>query len=284
VAPPAYVPLFLHIPKCAGKTLAGLVYQQYSDNELGVTADGDLHEGIYYYPLGIFKGLPPNVPRHVASALSHHRVRAVVGHFTYGLHDLLAQPSTYLTLLRHPLERVASLYYHLQLWGPHGVALGDAGRVFDRETTIEDLLTGFRLRELDNDQVRRISGLEPDFGRCTSSMLDVAKEHLQGFSVVGTTERFLDTVRAAELRLGWSHHTDYRHGNVNVDRPPAAALPARVRELILAHNQADVELYAYANELLDQQLGAADADAAPPTRPEPQAAAGGTRAAREVAP
>jgi hypothetical protein len=265
---PWTVPLFLHIPKCAGTTFAHIAYVQYCQRQDTESADDQFPNGVYYFPGTLFfKPRPPRVPERALEVIRRSDLRAVVGHFCFGLHALMPHPAAYLTLLRHPLERILSLYYHLR-WDEPSSALGDRGRVFDRTTTIEEFMTGLALREVDNDQVRRISGVEPPFGQCTREMLEQAKANLETFWLVGTTERFEDTLESAHLRLGWPGHIEHRDRNVNTLRPTGADLPPAARDLVLAHNQLDLELHSYANEVLDDHLRtarrpAADARSAP---------------------
>jgi hypothetical protein len=242
------VALFLHIPKCAGTSFTKLVYLQYYDPQGPEHPDDDFPQGIYYIPDRQFlKARSPQVADRALPILRDPQLRAVAGHFCFGLHELIPRPAGYLTLLRDPLERVVSLYHHLR-WRDSRFQLGDRGRVFDSTTSVEELVTEFELREIDNDQV-----------------LEQAKANLESFWLVGTTERFEDTLAAAHLRLDWPAHIDYSESNVNTSRPPAAELPAATQELILARNELDLELHSFADALLDEHLRAGPRSGALPT-------------------
>jgi hypothetical protein len=188
-------------------------------------------------------------------------LRAVVGHFAFGLHGLIDRPATYATVFRHPIERIASLFYHLKRWPKYGRNepwLQAAGyRPLESNASLEDFIRDYPLRELDNDQTRRIAGEDPQFGGCTSSLLKLAKSNIeQHFSFVGVTERFEDTLRVAADVLSWSTQPVARKILVNERREPTISMPAITREAILERNAFDLELYSFANEWLDKRLRA----------------------------
>jgi hypothetical protein len=221
--------------------------------------------GVYYYP-----GEPDLVrpcrgdqpygivqPDSVVRALCRSDLRAVVGHFSFGLHTLVYRPTTYLTMVRHPLDRVASLFYHLKRWPRYGenepwlerVGLSPLGA----DTSLHEFVRTYPLRELDNDQTRRVAGMDPEYGKCDRSLLDLAKANIeQIFSFVGVMERFEECVQAAADLFGWSvQPSDYRE-NENTERRPTSSIPRETREAILERNDLDLELYAFANEWLDE--------------------------------
>src|SRR5439155_14380459 len=138
-------------------------------------------------------------------ALCDQKVSVVAGHFCFGLHTYLPERSwTYMTLLRHPVTRVKSLYRHITAHYPVGEPLGDEELPYQRGTDLMTLFDRYALRELDNDQTRRIAGVEPAYGQCTREMLELAKRRLdEDIALVGTVERFDDSVRLAAETLHW---------------------------------------------------------------------------------
>ena len=141
------VTLFLHTPKCAGTTLADLIYPNYADPTVEVAEDGLFHRGLYYFPGdGFFKPADLGFDDEIARVMQRPDLNAVIGHFWYGLHRLIPRECKYVTLLRDPAQRLWSLYNHLE-YGRWSIG-------FD-----EFLHTG-PWRELDNDQTRRVAGIE----------------------------------------------------------------------------------------------------------------------------
>ena len=74
------------------------------------------------------------------------------------------RPTTYITLLRNPVDRVLSLYHFLEA---------------ERQTSIEEFVAHPSIKEVDNDQTRRIAGVDPAVGGCTNAMLLKAMENMR---------------------------------------------------------------------------------------------------------
>ena len=106
--------LFLHIPKCAGLSLSNILYWQLYSNEDYIYGHY-FTNGIYHYPVGFFlKDLTHPIEDQISRIfLARNDLRAVLGHFYFGIHKKVIKPFTYITILRHPLERIFSLYKHL---------------------------------------------------------------------------------------------------------------------------------------------------------------------------
>jgi Sulfotransferase family len=252
------IPLFLHIPKTGGTTLTNCIYRHRKSDDYYESEEGRLVDGIYYYPGGFHKEAPigkeaaPVFSAKATRAVVRRDVRAVVGHFSFGIHAHIDRPSTYVTLLRDPVERVVSLYhsccaYHWPHEGDAQLQKDDAG--------LEDFVRRLSCREADNDQTRRISGLEPEFGGCSSSTLAKAKDNLRRhFAVVGLTECFDETLILIQRTLGWDHVPHYVPSLVNRERPTQADLPKTSIAAVLERNQLDVELYRFAKELLFDRM------------------------------
>jgi hypothetical protein len=246
---PRSVCLFLHIPKTAGTTLKHCIYEHHS---VPGPSDDWFHEGVYYFPYGFHKARRPRFTPRVRAELARDDLRAVVGHFWYGVHDLVPQPSFYVTLLREPVDRVVSLYHHIL--GKDGELYHSA--IVSRGATLEEFVVELACRETDNDQTRRIAGAEPAFGRCTRRLLERAKSNLRDrFAFVGITERFDESLVALKRLLGWPY-LFYFPELVNRARPPRSALSPATVALVSERNSYDLELYAFAGRLLQERIDA----------------------------
>ena len=249
------IPLFLHIPKTGGTTLKNCVYHQCESSEYFESEEGRLVDGIYYYPGGFHKEPNAATPAKIIRALKRYDIRAVVGHFSFGVHTYVKRPWTYLTLLRNPVDRIVSLYHSCCAYHMQRDEDTQLRKIVSSGISIEDFVLHSSCREADNDQTRRISGLEPEFGACSISTLDKAKDNLRRyFSVVGVTEYFDETLILIKRMLGWAHDPLYLPGLVNEDRPATASLPQESINAILARNDLDTKLYEFAKELLYEKI------------------------------
>jgi hypothetical protein len=229
--------LFLHIPKAGGTTLGEFIFNQCRSDE--DRDDGFLRSGVLFLSYGFFKEAE-GVPAHVQSLLQRTHLRAVIGHFSFGLHQYLRQPSTYVTVLRDPVQRVVSLYHYLKL---------------QDQMSLEDFVLKPTIKEVDNDQTRRIAGIDPAIGECTADMLTVAKQNLRNsFSVVGVTDRFDETLAVLKQRMGWAKDVASYPRNVNPVQRGAYSLSREVVDAIRSRNELDIELWSFASKLLDEAL------------------------------
>ncbi len=222
--------LFLHLPKTAGTTLNRIIEWQYN-------------------PLAIFT-IDPYRIRATAERLKalperrRRALRVVRGHFYYGLHEVLPQGGTYITILRNPISRVLSSYYFIQRRPLHPLHRKVKGGRLNVEEFIR--LTPHR----QNLQCSLIAGIK-DHGGGTREVLEIAKQNLlKSFSVVGISEQFEESLVLMAETFGWEIPY-YENHKVTKNRPPPD--PADV-EIIRSHNQFDLELYDFGKSLLEARL------------------------------
>jgi hypothetical protein len=177
----------------------------------------------------------------------------LVGHRFFGVHKNCPQINfTYITLLRNPVERLISLFYFCC----NAIRTNEI-RDWFRNTTLADYVTN---EECDfckslpwgystaNLQTRMISG------KVVEADLEMAKNNLKNyFSVVGITERFDESLKVFQKKLGWKIN-GYSKENVTPNKPALAEIPAEIIEIIKSKNEKDLELYQFANQLLDEEL------------------------------
>lgn len=224
--------LFLHIPKTAGTTLNRIIEWQYN-------------------PLSVFT-IDPYRIRATAErlrAFSEDRrrsLRVVRGHFYYGLHEVLPQGGTYITILRNPVSRILSSYYFIQRRPLHPLHR----KVKGGRISVEDFIRLTLHRQ--NLQCSLIAGIKDHDGG-NEKVLELAKENLvNSFSVVGLAERFEESLVLMAKTFGWEIPY-YENHKVTKNRPPPD--PAAV-EMIQAHNRFDLELYEFGKNLLETSLQA----------------------------
>lgn len=224
--------VFLRIPKSGGATMLSIVKRQYPQHAVCSLDARRVHEAAE-----AFKARPE---------AERHRVRVLQGHMQFGLHAYLAQPSTYITVLRNPVERVISHYYYVCRKPSH--YLHDA--VMKQRMSLETYVRSGITNEVNDGQTRDLSGtmLTVPFGATTAEHLDLAQRRLdESFSVVGLAERFDETLMLLKSTFGWGYPVYVRH-NVTEHRPERRALPQSAIAAIEASNRLDLALYAGARE------------------------------------
>jgi len=237
--------IFLHVGKTAGATVRRVLRAQYRASEVlelrpPTAAPGRLRrDGAVAYLAEL-----PEAAR--------AKPRLIMGHLTFGLHEFVPRPSTYVTLLREPLSLVRSQYQHVRRHEGH-LLYEEAKRYPDLTSYVE---SGISL-EMDNSQTRAFAGdTTTAFGACTPAMLARAKANLDdAFAVVGLTERFDESLVLLQRAFGWRR---VRYVSVNVDPNRARREASSDDELALlrAHNALDLELYAWATDRLERTLAA----------------------------
>jgi len=234
--------IFIHLPKTGGTTMRSVLEQQYGGAQIfkvpPPSATGK-------QKIDDFSKLPPE---------ERDTFKVVYGHFDYGAHIGLEETNfTYFTILRNPVDRVISHYYFVKQRTNHRLHKN----VVSEDMSLQEYATSGLTKEVDNHQTRVLIGKEgvtPAFGACPSEFLERAKQHLQNeFAVVGTSERFDETLLVLQEVLGWSIPF-YVSRNITKSRPKSDALPPDVVEAISKYNQLDLELHRYANERLDELI------------------------------
>ena len=223
--------IFLHVPKSAGTTLNRLIEWEYSLFEM------------YSVDPVFFRWSRARLWRLPQQRLK--RFRVFKGHMPFGLHEVLPQPATYITVMRGAVERVISAYFFMKNYMLHPNYWK-----FRREGwTLEDFV---RRSPRENVQTKMIAGADYD-APCTAETLLKAKENLQYFSVLGLTERFEESLALMKLRFGWRLES-YSSFNVTRTRPKKRDLPQSTLDLIAERNRFDIELYECVAKLFAQAI------------------------------
>jgi hypothetical protein len=226
--------VFVHIPRTAGSTFVGVLDKNY-----GAEAVLRLYGSTFGEELRML----------ASDELS--RVRAVTGHFYFGLHVDVSRPCRYVTFVRDPVSRIVS-HYHFVRGQPDHYLHDEAFRL-----SLGEYVRFCGAAEPNNDQTRLLAGREMAASDGTSSadMLPVAKRNLDRHAVVGLTEAFDASLLLMRNAFGWKRAL-YVQDNVGTRRHGRPAVDEEVRELIREHNALDLELFRYAREAFERQLSA----------------------------
>jgi hypothetical protein len=249
--------IFLHIPKTAGSTLRKIIGEQYRENEI---------LKCYYHK----QGLSLEKALDDVKALPEERanqIKIILGHLGFGVHERLPWPCSYMTILRDPVDRVVSGYYHILRDDCHQYQ----GLV--RNMTLKEYVSSNQLRSeaarinavnaLDNFQTRLLSGavvraelsrVTADYGECSIEMLQLAKANLRNhFVAVGISERFDESLKLFGKVLGWPS-IYYVKANVGWNRNRKEEISSDTLRCIEKYNELDIELYRYARQMFEEAI------------------------------
>ena len=230
--------VFLHLPKTAGSSLRTAFYHQFGRDRV----------------LRVNRADPLETVREIRSLPTRERyaVAAIVGHMSYGIHEALGVPCTYVTMLRDPVERVLSLFAYLSRSPDSRL-----GWTLPEGMSLEAFVDDWEMAPLvHNEQTRLLAGpLAAELPAATDESLVQAKRNLvEGIVCTGITERFDESLSVLQQVLGWDTATYQRRKVAPGGRRNVAASP-QVLERIAVRNHLDLDLYALARERLDDQVG-----------------------------
>jgi hypothetical protein len=228
--------IFLHIPKTAGSTMQGIVTVNYPKK----------------YQFETTRMWLNNPAFHELSQERKHSLRVLQGHMPFGLHNELG-PGTaeYFTILREPVDRVISLYYHI---------LRSTHHPFHKELVAKkwsypELMRSGMWRAFDNCQVRMISGdLQLPYGEVREEHLQKAIDNLEKyFPLVGVQHHFDAFVLQLRDRYGWKFPY-YRRHQVATNRVGKDTLTVAEIDSIREQNQLDEKLFRIYTERFEKNL------------------------------
>jgi len=232
--------IFVHLPKTAGTTVAFVLGRQYGNKKT---------LNLYHWR---FKRIRAYLRR---SSQEKSSIQLVRGHIGYGIHRKLKETDfKYFTILRNPIDRVVSHYFFHKNNPNYELST----KIQTEGINLEAYITKTQLKDLDNYQTRLLAGekvgLEPEFGACQRNLLNTAKRRLQkDFAVVGTTERFDETLLVLQRVFKWNIPV-YISANVTKNRPRGEEITPSIRQAIMEYSKFDIELHQYADERLDQLI------------------------------
>jgi tetratricopeptide (TPR) repeat protein len=250
--------IFAHIPKTAGSSINAMLEQNYSQIFNLYTKKNSSSTNV--------KDWIENYNQNVAESIDKNdfQTKIVRGHIGLGIHEFLKyQSCTYMTVLRHPVDRVVSHYYYFSR--PES-----SSKLIKDDMTLEEFILQRKFSIVDNLQTRFLSGLgwqktsvgkdlydkkfSLKYGNCTDDMLSFAKNNLASYILFGLQDRFAESLELFKKVLRWKSIEIDTQKNVNVKRPKKDQIDPDLVKLIEAENKWDLELYNYARDLFDKQI------------------------------
>jgi Sulfotransferase family len=249
---------FLHIPKTGGTTFLNFLISQFGNNDV--------------CPAHLWRNLLEIPPERVAE------YSLIWGHFYSYLYRYVSNQMRYVTILRDPVERALSHYGHIMLHKEHYLharakELGDFS-AYLRDPEMATTLANFQVMSLalDLDPVATASALSADqlaslelerrletarSSATAEDMLGVAKRRLRQMHFVGITERLDESVALLCEKFHWQRPEHVESHNVNGNRLRSEGVSKTDLALLRKINEADYQLYEFANQLFLDDLNRA---------------------------
>ena len=247
--------LFMHIPKTAGTSIRNMIEKNFSKDER-----------LYIYEESRWK-TPYDIKK-----MDHDtkkNIKIVYGHFLFGIHKYFDEPTKYMTIIREPVDRILSAYYHFKTipthkkimlkifnWGAnlpislpkllqqrHSKQLKNHYFVVNNKLSVVEFVKCGRFG-VDNTMVRRISNIPVGYGKITQEIYETAIYNIENYFVdVLLMEDMKQSVARLASIIG-STDLSMRMDNVNKKRE-RTGLDGNTLSFLKETNKYDLMLYDY---------------------------------------
>ncbi|MEJ5299408.1 MAG: Wzt carbohydrate-binding domain-containing protein [Thermodesulforhabdaceae bacterium] len=222
---------FDHIPKAAGTSLQQFFVEAFGESEVTSTIRGQKLNSV----LAMYGDLS-----------------VIAGHFGFVPGDSLPDGWVWATILRNPRERTLSEYFYILNDVPPTGCSDFERRI--KMMSLEDALYDgeFASRIYNYQAVHFASFFHPTPAKLSSSeLLHLAKQGLEQYHLVGTTERFAEFVDELKRIFNLPREAFLKRYNVTSSRKRFDELPGDIQRRIDELTSVDMELWEYANFLFE---------------------------------
>src|SRR5665213_105679 len=259
--------IFFHIPKTGGTTLEKIIQRAVPAEQVFlVNYHGPARSSLLVRSTeqitAFLRQMSPGRRQSIAF---------VIGHFTMDIDTLFDRPSRYFTIIREPVERCISSFFHLKKEAntPETEShLPIYKRI--KNMTLEEYLDSRIGLDSDNHQVRMLAGCgELDapwsedgrpisFPAVEARHLAMAKRNIEErFLAAGTLEQFAELTWYLKRVYGWPVHRCFHvKRRENSSRPRIDQVSMHTRRRLEQSNQFDIELYHWVNSRFAAQSAA----------------------------
>src|SRR5215470_1752763 len=239
--------IFLHMGKTGGVTFGSILSRNFAQDQ-----QFDGNQGETRSALGLRNASDIAAAYGQLDIDRRRRVRLIYGHVPMGIHTLVERPARYVTLLRHPVDRViSSLYYIRQR---HEIPI----QPLIREMSLDAYLDSHLGLDPYDYQVRVLSSV-PELNaewtdgrpihaaRVSRAHLTRAKRNVKDhFLFAGTLERLDEALVLLRWTFGWAFEDLLlAPQNVTPSRPSLRDVSVTTMSKLRALNTFDLELYSW---------------------------------------
>lgn len=225
--------IFLHLPKNGGTTFNSILNRIYpKENTFTLhTVDHTRTNKEDFINL---------------SKEERNKIKLLKGHAIFGLHNYMNENTKYITFLRKPEERIIS-FYHYVLRKPNNKLYK---YVVDNKMSLYDFVTNVTSSDLNNCQVRWISGINDKEEIMLEKALENIKKH---FSFIGLTEKFDESLILLKRKYNWTIPY-YKELNRTKKRPLIKEIDSKTLDAINNLNNVDNILYNKMERKINNQI------------------------------
>lgn len=258
--------MFHHLAKNAGSSLRQILQSNYTPEQLLEFYDEPTIRPKFRNPVEWYRHFYISLPekrKRSLKCLSGHSIHYLLP--TLG--ELDERPCRVFCILRHPVDRMLSLYHFIQRFPPESGQGGIIAKIIqEKGWGMEDIYLNlgegnestskihFLFREFFNGQARTILlphmpqvstadfPFTDDILKIPQSYRDKLKQVINKYYIMGAQEEYNRSVQYFAKKFGWSELI-YEKTNITESRPALDTVSPELVRLVERYNKLDMELY-----------------------------------------